>query len=103
MLRSYCFNCGGPQENPRAHTCDTCATGGNEAAENVMQSGREQVEAETDPKKKAWMQRVLEDAAQNARKGALAQRAHHAHRNFVDPRAHAATRGMIPTPPQPRS
>lgn len=99
MLRSYCFRCGGPQENPSALLCNACTAAGNEAHENVMQSGREQIEAETDLQKKQWMQDVLEQAAAQARKDAVTQRAHHANRNFVDPRSFSS-QGMIPKPPQ---
>lgn len=96
MLRSYCFNCGGPQENPSANYCNTCTTNGNEAYEGVMKSGAEQIAAEADPDKKLQMQNVLENAAAQARREAMANLGHHARKNYVDPRT------FMRTGPNPR-
>jgi uncharacterized Zn finger protein (UPF0148 family) len=86
MMSSTCGNCGRPKEpaNYSDNYCPSCTTRKHEAEQHF---------AAEHPK--ATLGDIL-----NAGRTALRQVAHSAHRNFVDPRAHAATLGMIPIPPQ---
>lgn len=86
MLTASCNNCGFPKEpaNYGDVNCPTCTTARNEAEQGFKAEHPEASESD-----------VLYVGRQ-----ALLQRAHHANRNFTDPRAFSGTRGMIPIPPQ---
>ncbi len=86
MLTATCGNCGkakSPDEYASTY-CRSCTTTKNEA---------EQGFAAENPN--ANPSDILYAGRQ-----ALMQVAHHAHRNFTDPRGFSASRGMIPVPPQ---
>jgi hypothetical protein len=84
MRNTYCSNCSGPKNgldyNPH---CPDCTTIKREAEQHFAAENPGASESD-----------ILYAGRQ-----ALTQRAHHAHRNFVDPRAFSAQSGMIPTPP----
>lgn len=86
MLTATCGNCGQPKDPAHyASTfCPSCTTRKNEAEQHFAAENPEANESE-----------ILYAGRQ-----ALMQVAHHAHRNFTDPRGFSATRGMIPLPPQ---
>ena len=83
MIRSYCANCFGPKQNISDLFCTGCFTAANEAAQHF---------AAENPK-------ASKSDALYAGRQALAQRGHHAHQNFVDPRTFSRVNGMLPTPP----
>lgn len=85
MLKSYCNNCGGSKEpaNYSAINCAGCETLSKEAQQAFAAEHKDASESD-----------IL-----YAGRMALTQRAHHAHRNFLDPRQFSAGRGMIPIPP----
>jgi uncharacterized Zn finger protein (UPF0148 family) len=88
MLTATCRNCGTPKDraNYGDNYCPTCTT---------VQREREQGFAAENPE--ASQSDII-----RAGKTALAERAHTAHRNFVDPRAFSSTRGIMPTRPEGR-
>lgn len=86
MLTATCQNCGAAKD-PKDYANPNCATCTSTASEAAQHYAAEHPGC------------AQSDALYAGRK-ALLQRAHHAHRNFVDPRAFGATRGMIPIPPQ---
>ena len=85
MLTAYCRNCGGPKEPSEyaANTCGTCTTTRLEAEQAFAAEHKDAPESD-----------ILYAGRQ-----ALLNRAHHANRNFTDPRGFSASRGMLPTPP----
>lgn len=89
MMTSNCHTCGFPKEpaNYADPYCPACTT---------LKREGEQHHAAENPN-------ATESEILYAGRCALRQRAHHAHRNFVDPRGFGATRGMIPIPPQSRA
>lgn len=91
-LSSYCQNCGGPKSmgeygDPRCGSCEQIRT---EAMQHFAAENTEKI-------KKG---ELSESDILYAGRQALLQRAHHANRNYTDPRQFSAARGMIPTPPQ---
>lgn len=86
MLTSHCRICGAPKEpaDYASNECRGCSTLRTEAEQHFA----------------AEHPGAGESDILYAGRQALNQRAHHAHRNFVDPRQHSAVSGMIPTPPQ---
>ena len=86
MLTATCRVCGSPKEpaDYAASECPACRTLRREAEQHFAAENPNAGESD-----------IL-----YAGRAALNQRAHHAHRNFVDPRSFGATRGMIPVPPQ---
>lgn len=86
MLTATCRNCGQPKDaaNYADNYCPACTSRKNEAEQHVRAEHPN-----------ASISDVLYAGRQ-----ALLQRAHTAHRNFVDPRGFSASRGMIPIPPQ---
>lgn len=86
MLTATCGNCGQPK-SPNEYAdpyCSTCTTSKREAEQHF---------AAEHPK-------AAESDIIYAGRRALQERAHHAHRNFVDPRDFSRRSGMIPVPPQ---
>ena len=77
----------GANKNPEDYSANECA------ACRTMKIGAETAFREANPE-------ASESDVLYAGRVALNGRAHHAHRNFVDPRQHASVRGMIPIPPQ---
>lgn len=86
MLSSYCHNCGAAKEpiDYSAPYCPACQSARSEAMQHF----------------RAENPKATDSDVLHAGRAALGERAHHAHRNFVDPRGFSASRGMIPTPPQ---
>lgn len=84
MMTLNCRICNNPKEDVRANECNGCKTVRVEA---------EQHHAAENPK-------ASEGEILYAGRAALNQRAHHAHRNFVDPRDFTVGRGSVPEPPQ---
>lgn len=87
MLTTNCNACYGPKEDLRAVLCNTC----------------KQISSEAEQHFAAENPGASEGSILYAGRMALNDRRHHAHRNYVDPRAHAAGRGTFPTRPQPTS
>lgn len=85
MLTAYCQNCGAPKEPSEysANTCGSCKTTRLEAEQAYAAEHKDASESD-----------ILYAGRQ-----ALLQKAHHAHKNFQDPRGFSASRGMIPIPP----
>lgn len=85
-MTSTCSNCGATKDPAHYadNYCPTCTARMNEAAQHFAAENPNASQSD-----------ILYAGRQ-----ALLQRAHHAHRNFVDPRGFAAGRGMIPIPPQ---
>lgn len=86
MMSSYCGWCGGPKE-PADYAADMCATCKTRRSEAMQHFKVEHPEAS-------------ESDVLYAGRQSLMQRAHTAHRNFVDPRDFSAVRRTIPTAPQ---
>lgn len=84
MLTSTCRICSGPKTDYAANECENCTT----------------IRSETRQYMRAEFPNASESDILYAERQALNQRAHHAHRNFVDPRGFSAARGLIPVPPQ---
>lgn len=86
MLTATCGNCGRPKDpaNYADTYCPSCSTTKKEAEQHFA----------------AEHEGASESDILYAGRQALMQVAHHAHRNFVDPRGFSASRGMIPVPPQ---
>ena len=86
MLTATCLNCGSPKEpaNYADTHCPGCTTRQREAEQHFA----------------AENPGATEGAIIYAGRQALMQVAHHAHRNFVDPRGFSAAHGMIPVPPR---
>lgn len=86
MLTATCGNCG-LAKDPRNYAdnyCPECTRLRNEAEQHFAAENPQAAQSD-----------VLYHGRQ-----ALLQRAHHANRNYTDPRAFAGKSGMIPTPPQ---
>lgn len=88
MLTASCHNCGAPKDpaNYGDVNCPACTSLRKEA---------EQAFAAENPG-------VSESDILYAGRQALNQRAHHAHRNFIDPRNFSNTRGVLIPPPDNR-
>jgi hypothetical protein len=86
VLTATCQNCGAAKDaaNYADPTCPSCTARRNEAQQHFRAEHPDAPESD-----------VLYAGRQ-----ALMQVAHHANRNFTDPRGFSAGRGMIPTPPQ---
>lgn len=86
MLTATCRTCGAAKEPSDYSTpdCTACKT---------LRTAAEKQFAEANPD--ATGSEIL-----YVGRTALNQRAHHANKNFVDPRSFAAVRGVIPIPPQ---
>lgn len=102
MLTASCQNCGNSKDPAHyaSTVCPTCTAAENESGEHAVKETNEAIAAETDPVRKAHMEASASNYIASKRKEALMSRAHHAHRNFVDPRDFSAVRGMTPLPPQ---
>jgi hypothetical protein len=88
MLTASCRVCG-KMKDPSEYAmteCRDCKTVGDEAAQGFAAENPNAAESD-----------IL-----YARRQALNQRAHTAHKNFTDPRAFSAARGMLPIPPPDR-
>jgi len=85
VLSSYCQTCGASKEpaNYADNYCPACTSLRREA---------EQAFAAENPE-------ASESDILYAGRQALSQRAHHANRNFTDPRAFSSGRGSFPAPP----
>lgn len=86
MMTSTCRICGNSKtpEFYAAPECQACTELATKAVKALQEASPEMSESD-----------LL-----YARRQALNERAHHAHRNFVDPREFSASRGMIPIPPR---
>ncbi len=85
MITSHCRICGSPKTYATLHMneCSDCSSLADKHVETLRTEKPELSESD-----------LLYE-----RRQALNQRAHHAHRNFVDPRAFSAGRGLFPNPP----
>lgn len=81
MLTTTCYTCHQPKADLRAVNCPACTTTQLEAEQHFAAENPNAAESD-----------IL-----YAGRTALRQRAHHANRNFIDPRDFSAGRGLIPT------
>jgi hypothetical protein len=88
MLTSTCRVCGNSKSDFVATECANCQT----------------IRTETRQYMKAEFPNASESDILYAERQALNQRAHHAHRNYIDPRDHSRMRSpFTPVPPQGRA
>ncbi len=85
MNTSHCRICG-QSKTPDFYSAPEC----RECTELGDKATKAMIEANPD---------IAQSDLLYGRRQALNERAHHAHRNFVDPRSFGAQRGMIPIPP----